>query len=151
MLPKQHRLSRLPNAVLKVDKRKRPVVHVLKFDEATSEFRAKIIVIPDNPKEEAEHQLYCLLINGNGEIVVDSIKKRPIILEAPPLVIGLLEDNPNRPMSRKDIAADTGLSISTIKRAERAGELQGIKVSERRVEFPAHKIEEWVAKRNKAG
>ena len=144
MTAKKHTV---PNSKIGADRKKRPVVHILRYDEGTNAMRALAVAVPENPLDGDESRIYCLLINGKGKVVVDSVTRRPVVLEAPPLVMSLLEE-PDRMMSRREVSGLTGLSVQTIKRAERAGELSKVKLSERRVGYPAHVIDDWVASRN---
>ena len=144
MLKKTHTT---PNSRLSSDRNKRPVVHILRHDAATDALRASVIAVPEDPQDDCEHKIYCLLVNGHGKVVVDSITRKPVLLEAPPLVLGII-DEPDRLLDRNEVSRRTGLSVPTIKRAERAGHLKKVRISERRVGYPTHVIDEWIAKRN---
>ena len=51
-------------------KNKSPVVHVLMADGRTTEFARRAIVLPESGPDEASQQIYALLINGKGEVMV---------------------------------------------------------------------------------
>jgi predicted DNA-binding transcriptional regulator AlpA len=136
----------VPNAEIKWNRKKRPVVHLLRHDPVTDTLRTAAVAIPENPLDDDEATLFCLLINGKGKIVVDSVSRQPVIVTCPPLVVGLL-DEPNRLLNRNEVASITGLSIPTIKRAEKTGQLGKVRISERRVGYPSYKIDEWIASR----
>ena len=136
-----------PNARLKSDKFGRPLIHVLRFDEATQALRAATVVVPQSSTDDAGDKLYCLLVDGNGQIIVDSVDRRPVILDCPPFVVGIV-DQPDRLMGRKEAARESGVSIPTLKRAENAGELRKTKISNRRVGYTVGEFQKWLSMRN---
>ena len=136
------------NARLSVDKRKRPVVHILRFDDVTNSLRAMVAAIPETSTKDtdASDKLYCLLVNGNGEVVIDSVDGNAVLLECPPVVLAFTGDD--RIMSRKEAALTAGVSIPTLKRADAAGELRKTTISSKRVGYTVAEFEKWLAKRN---
>ena len=137
-----------PNAKILVGDGKRPVVHVLRWDAATTMLKTAVVLVPEAPADAASEQLYCLIVNGRGEVVVDSVTNEPVILDCQPLVLGII-DQPDRLMSRKEVAAELGVSVSTVKRIEHDGKLAKDKISDRRVGYTVRDVEEMIAKRNR--
>jgi excisionase family DNA binding protein len=131
-----------------MDGKKQPVLHVLMADGRVTEFTSAVIVVPESPRDEADTQVFGLLVNGRGEPYVDPAG-RPIMLPALPLMVRQ-EHPPDAMLTYKEVAKRAGVSTSTVKRAVRDGELaEPAKVGERAVRFELSDVQAWQASKSK--
>ena len=129
-------------------KHKSPVVHVLTADGRMTEFARRAIVLPESGPDEASQQIYALLINGNGEVMVQP-DGRPAVIDVPAVTMRIEEDG-SKILSLDQIADRTSLSLATIRRRIEDGTLpQPVQISKRRVGLPVSAVKAWLDKREK--
>ncbi|MEQ1714973.1 MAG: AlpA family phage regulatory protein [Hyphomicrobium sp.] len=135
-------------SVVSKGKHKSPVVHVLTADGRTTEFAQRAIVFPESGPDMASQQVYALLINGNGEVMVQP-DGQPAVIAVPAVTVRVEEDG-NKVLSLGEIAQRTSLSLATVRRCIADGSLpQPIQVSKRRVGLPLSAVKEWFEKRER--
>jgi predicted DNA-binding transcriptional regulator AlpA len=123
---------------------KSPVVHILTADGRTTEFARRAIVLPESGPDEASQQIYALLINGNGEVMMQPDGK-PALIDVPAMTVRLEEDG-SKILSLDQIAGRTSVSLSTLYRNIKDGSLpQPIQISKRRVGLPVSAVKAWLS------
>lgn len=124
-------------------KNKSPVVHVLTADGRTTEFANRAIVLPESGPDEASQQIYAVLINGNGEVMVQP-DGSPAVIDVPAMTVRVEEDG-SKILSLDQIADRTSVSLSTLYRNIKNGALpRPIQISKRRVGLPVSAVKAWL-------
>jgi excisionase family DNA binding protein len=141
-----------PKAVAQIalgaDKDKRPTIRVLMSDGRVTEFAERVIVIPENPRDQEDTRVFGLLVNGRGEPYVD-VNGDYVLLRVPPLTMHR-QSQPDDLLSYADVARAAGVHPSTIKRAVRAGELaKPTKIGARGRRFRLDDVKAWLAQNDK--
>lgn len=131
---------------MKSDSQGRPVIHVLGYAGMTRDqidvWRSIKLVVPEPRDDDQDGTVYLMPVNSAGVPYVDADGNVPMF-PAPPMQVGPLVD-PNAMVSRADIVERTGLSLSTVKRAERAGDLgSASRISPRRVAYTSDQVRQW--------
>ena len=122
-----------------------PVVHVLTADGRTTEFARRAIVLPESGPDEASQQVYALLLNGKGEVMMQP-DGTPALIDVPAVTVRIEEDG-SKILSLDQIAERTSLSLATIRRRIDDGSLpQPTQISKRRVGIPLAAVKEWLEK-----
>jgi excisionase family DNA binding protein len=125
-----------------------PRLHVLMSDGRVTEFKSTTVVIPESPRDEADTEVYGLLVNGRGEPWVDA-RGDYILLPAQPLLLRG-DEGPDTPLTWKEVARRAGISHSSVKRAVQAGELQAPgRIGKRSTRFRLGDVESWIEKQKK--
>ena len=125
-----------------------PRLHVLMSDGRVTEFRETIIVIPESPRDEADTQVYGMLVNGRGEAWVNEKGERILVPALPLMLRG--EDSADMPLTYKEVAKRAGISTSGVKRAVRAGKLPAPHgIEERSVRFELGVVKGWIEEQRK--
>lgn len=106
---------------------KGPVIHILTPDGRVTEFKDRVIVVPDG---EADG-MYALLINRHGEPYVtpdgepamvgvptfNTVDGRqPVVVEIPVIAIDQVIPDPDRLLTWDDVARLVGKSVKTVER-----------------------------------
>lgn len=118
------------NARLTFDGRKRPVIHILRFDEGTQALRSLPVIVPENPTTDGQAEFRWVLQNRDGEVVFDSQTGKPVYqyvdrpCQLPVLMmsLGFIEE-PETMLLMRDVVARTGRARETIKRDVKAGRI----------------------------
>jgi len=112
-------------------------------DGRVTEFSETVIVVPESPRDEADTQVYGLLINGRGEPYVDS-RGEYILLQSRPMQVSR-EETPETPLTFQEVAKRAGISHSGVKRAVQAGELNAPgRIGKRSVRFQLGEVQAWI-------
>lgn len=138
------------NAIVELttDHEARPVVRVLLSDGRTTEFREKAIVIPEGPRIDQpanDGRVYALLIDSNGT-PYETPDGNYAVVDVPVLQLGTTQQ-PDEPLTWKEVAQRAGVSLSSVKRAADAGHIpkpQPVPGMERAVRFKASDVEAWI-------
>ena len=124
-------------------KHKSPVVHILTADGRMTEFARRAIVLPESGTDEASQQVYALLINGKGEVMVQP-DGQPAVIDMPAVTVRVEEDG-SKILSLDQISDRTSLSLSTLYRSIKDGALpQPVQISKRRVGLPVSAVKAWL-------
>ena len=101
------------------------------------------IVIPESPRDEADTQVYGMLVNGRGEPWMNENGERILVPALPLMLRG--EESADMPLTYKEVAKRAGISTSGVKRAVKAGELPAPHgIGERSVRFELSVVKGWI-------
>ena len=129
------------------DQKGRPVMRVFFPDGRTTEFREKPLVLTEGPDDGAGNQIYFVPMNGKGEFFVDK-KGDLLIFGEIPLTVQM-PDNDDAMISRQEAAGRAGVSVETVKRAIKSGELEAQRVGEWSVRIRAGNLKRWIDRHRK--
>lgn len=132
-------------------KRWQPTLFVFHPDASNpAKYRTQYLVGHDgnnrkDPDQRADHedpaqQVYCLLINGKGEIWHDQATDQPVILPAAPLVMVQADETH---VKMADAVKLTGYSQQTIWRAVQNGDLKAKDLDDKNRRYSVHDLRQW--------
>lgn len=118
-----------------------PVVHVLKHDGQVAEFK-DVSLLVTSEHYRSEKAPFAVIYDGDGNVCLDK-NGEPLTVAIPVMTLQLAKG----PVTYKELADHAGVSLSTVKRAVKNGELkEPTRVGKRAVRFDPSEVNAWLAK-----
>lgn len=127
-----------------------PIIYILHPDGQSTTFRRKAIAVQDARNGPECEEVYGVLVNRDGEQFCDA-DGNPVVINVPVVLLGAAED-PDAPLTWKEVAERAGVSLSSVKRAVQGGALPvPHKAGKRAVRFASADVRAWVERVRRAG